>query len=225
MQLIEGTALSDLCDYSFGDHMGAAFIPPVVDGFMKYANESNTEFLNKCKEFETMTLFIDNIRLYNRPVLANAGNDADWVTHLLQTNDLLALCATLPNKFIIFTGQEDTPLDDKIKVPDNVLGVHAVNAIYNNDKVHPFPFGVQRKMTDKDNRIEILTELAEKEEHQEPTKLLYINLWSLISVKKSLYLSCGKYLESLSNLHVVQSCCSNCGKYSLSGFLSIPQFM
>ena len=178
MEIINGTALSDLCDYSFGDHMGAASIPRPKDGFMKLANASNTEFLDKCKEFEgkVMTLFIDNIRLYNRPIWANEGSDAEWVKFLLLTNDLLALCAILTkNKFIIFCSHEDTPIDKHIKIPDNVLGIHAVNAEFYHEKVYPFPYGLQREMGENDDRLSIMKELVEKDEHQEPTKLLYIN--------------------------------------------------
>jgi hypothetical protein len=119
-------------------------------------------------------LFIDNIRLYNRPVWANAGLDALWVEQLLMHNDLLALCASLPkNKFVIFTSHEDTPIDSYIKIPENVLGIHAVNAEFNNEKIHPFPYGLQRQLGENDNRVKIM--LEELEVIQEPTKLLYIN--------------------------------------------------
>ena len=175
MEIIEGQALSNKCDFSFGDHMGAASIPHPKGGFMKPANSSNTEFLLKCKEFEgkIMTLFIDNIRLYKRPVYAKEGSDREWVEYLLTNNDLLALCAKLlNNKFIIFTSHEDTPIDEYIKLPYNVLGVHAVNAEFNNDKVIPFPYGVQREL-ENDNRIAILKKEIGK--RHKPTKLLYIN--------------------------------------------------
>lgn len=178
MEIINGTTLSDLCDYSFGDHMGAASIPKPKGGFMKYANEGNTEFLTKCKQFEgrVMTLFIDNIRLYDRELWVNAGSDAEWVKHLLENNDLLALCAKLPqNKFIIFTSHEDTPIDEHIKVPENVLGIHAANALFNNEKIHPFPIGVQRELGENDNRLKILKEVVVKDEFSGPKKLLYIN--------------------------------------------------
>lgn len=178
MNIINGTTLSDKCDYSFGDHMGAASIPRPKGGFMKVASKLNKEFLEECKKFEgkVMTLFIDNIRLYNRPIWANAGSDAEWVTYLLTNNDLLDLCATLPNnKFVIFCAHEDTPIDEYIKIPPNVLGIHAVNAEYFNDKIHPFPYGLQRQFGDDDQRLAIMKEVVEKDEHQEPTKLLYIN--------------------------------------------------
>ncbi len=179
MEIIEGTALSNLCDYSFGDHLGGSSPKDLPGGFMKYANDGNREFFARCKKFEgkIMTLFIDNIRLYPRNLEVDA-TDAGWVKHLMETNNLLYLCEKLPkNKFIIFCSHEDTPIDEQIKIPDNVLGIHAVNAGYFNDKIHPFPYGVQRVINrpkdDIDNRIDILnSELYTK---QTPTKLLYIN--------------------------------------------------
>ncbi len=176
MKIIEGTALSNMCDYSFGDHMGVASIPKPVGGFMKYANWGNLEFIEECKKFEgkAMTLFIDNIRLYPRPIWANEGNDARWIAHLLETNDLLGMCAKLvKNRFVIFCSHEDTPIDDKIVIPSNVLGIHAVNAEYFNDKIHPFPYGLQRELGKNDNRVKILEESLD--EKIKPTKLLYIN--------------------------------------------------
>lgn len=176
MKLIEGTALSNLCDYSFGDHLGGANPVDTNGGFMKDANQDNIEFVDKCKEFEgkVMTLFIDNIRLYRRPVITNAGPDAEWVKYLMGRNDLLLLCSKLPNnKFIIFTSHEDTPIDTFIEIPDNVLVIYAVNAKYHDYRVYPFPYGVQRKIGPNDNRQEIL--LEEINNHREPAKLLYIN--------------------------------------------------
>lgn len=177
VQIINGTTLSNLVDYSFGDHLGGLDSVNLPGGFMKLANPSNTEFLDKCKEFESriMTLFIDNIRLYSRPLLIKA-EDLAWINYLLSNNDLLALCATLPNnKFLIFTSHEDTPIDEYIKVPENVVGIHAVNALYNNDKIHPFPLGLQREIGQDDNRLEIMKEMVKKDDDYFPTKLLYIN--------------------------------------------------
>lgn len=180
LEIINGTSLSDLCDYSFGDHLG--YLDPIQlkGGFMKYAHPNNTEFIEKCKEFEgrIMTLFIDNIRLYNRPVWANEGDDARWIEYLMSTNDLLYLCSELTkNKFVIFCSHEDTPIDDKIVVPENVLGIHAVNAGFFGGKVHPFPYGLQRPINRTgdviDNRIGILR--SEIDRPFKPTKLLYIN--------------------------------------------------
>lgn len=178
MKIIEGTALSNMCDYSFGDQLGEISSPHIKGGFMKYANWGNLEFVEACKKFrgKIMTLFIDNIRLYSRPIWANEGNDALWVAHLLETNDLLALCGKLThNKFVIFCSHEDTPIDDKIIVPSNVLGIHAVNAAYFNEKIHPFPYGLQRELGDNDNRVRIMKGVVEKDEQQLPHKLLYIN--------------------------------------------------
>ncbi len=177
MEIINGTALSNLCDYSFGDHMGYASIPKPKGGFMKYANEENIEFLEECKKYEgkIMTLFIDNIRLYNRDLVVKNEHDAKWIGYLLATNDLLALCATLPkNKFVIFCSHEDTPIDSTIKVPDNVLGIHAVNAEFFNEKIHPFPYGLQRPF-ENDPRLSIMKDIVKRDEYQHPTKLLYIN--------------------------------------------------
>lgn len=179
MEIIEGTALSNLCDYSFGDHLGGSNLENSVythGGFMKEANQDNREFHEKCKEFEgkVMTLFIDNIRLYRRPVLTNVGRDTQWVDHLMSRNDLLLICSLLPkNKFIIFTSHEDTPIDIHIEVPTNVLAIYAVNAKYHDYKVLPFPYGVQRKLGPNDFRHEILKQEIGK--IIEPTKLLYIN--------------------------------------------------
>lgn len=175
MEILEGSALSKLVDYSFGDQM--ALWNPGLVGEMKYANATNAEFINKAKEFEgkLMTLFIDNIRLYPRKIKSDV-RDKEFVDYLMKTNNLLALCSLLPaNGFIIFTGQEDTPIDSQILLPFNVLKVYAVNALYNNDKVIPFPFGVQRQMNPEDNRLEILKLYVEHDVKIEPTKLLYIN--------------------------------------------------
>lgn len=177
-EIINGTSLSNLCDYSFGDHMGAASIPRPKGGFMQMANSENKEFLAKAEHYrgKTMTLFIDNIRLYNRPLWANQGSDAEWVTYLLQNNDLLNLCSSLPeNKFIIFTSHEDTPIDSSIKIPENVIKIYAVNAEFFGDKISPFPYGLQRELGEDDHRISIMKDLVHKDEHIEPTKLLYIN--------------------------------------------------
>lgn len=179
MEVINGTKLSELCDYSFGDHLGGRESNILLGGFMKEANEKNVEFLEKCKSFEgkVMTLFIDNIRLYKRGIWCKPI-DMVYVRYLLDNNDLLKLCASLTNnKFIIFCSHEDTPIDDYIVVPENVLGIHAVNAAHFGGKVHPFPYGVQRPINRPgepiDNRIEIIEEEIGKE--QVPTKLLYIN--------------------------------------------------
>lgn len=178
MQIIEGTTLSKMVDYSFGDHLGGLDPTNLIGGHMKFASEFNREFIDRCKQFEgrIMTLFIDNIRLYNRPLEVNAGPDEQWVQFLLENNDLLATCATLPrNKFIIFTSHEDTPIDAYIRLPDNVLGIHAVNALYNTERIHPFPIGLQRQIGINDNRLEIMKQFVDRDRDEEPTKLVYIN--------------------------------------------------
>lgn len=179
MEIINGTSLSELCDYSFGDHLGGNDGIALKGGFSRPAHWSNQEFLVACKKREgkIMTVFIDNIRLYNRPIQAKE-EDMPYVNYLLEYNDLLALCSKLPrNKFIIFTSHEDTPIDNRIGVPDNVLGIHAVNAEYFGDKIHPFPYGAQRTINRPDepidNRLAILKE--EIDRFQVPTKLLYVN--------------------------------------------------
>ena len=178
MEVINGTSLSNMCDYSFGDHLGGLDSENLPGGFIKPAHPSNAEFLVKCRKFEgkIMTLFIDNIRLYNRSIEVQEGPDASWVSYLLTYNDLLKLCGDLPNnKFIIFTSHEDTPIDQYINIPDNVLGIHATNAVYNNDKIIPFPYGLQRPIGQNDHRLEIMKEEVERDEAVLPTKLLYIN--------------------------------------------------
>lgn len=174
MEIIEGNKLASLVDYSFGDHM--SLWNEKLAGNMSYANADNSEFLAKAKEFKgkVMTLYIDNIRLYPRPIDTDTPNDKDFVSYLMKTNNLLALCSLLPqNGFVIFTGQEDTPIDKFIVLPFNVERVYAVNALYNTEQIIPFPFGVQRRMDATDERIEILKENLP--EHRTPTKLLYIN--------------------------------------------------
>jgi len=176
MEIIEGHALSKLCDYSFGDHLWMSN-PEALDGCCKMANAHNFEFLEKAQEFldNTMTLFIDNVRLYGRPVATSSEIDRDWIQYHQNSNDLLALCYSLPRiKFIIFTSHEDTPIDEHIKIPDNVLGIHAVNAGFFGGKIHPFPYGLQRRIR-IDNRLAIMKANVEEDKRVEPQKLLYIN--------------------------------------------------
>lgn len=178
--IINGTSLSDRCDYSFGDHLGGLNPEALKGGFMKLANDGNVEFRDKCREFEgrVMTLFIDNIRLYKRIIKVSSEEDKKWVEYLMASNDLLELCASFPkNKFVIFCSHEDTPITIPIKIPANVLGIHAVNAEFNNQTIIPFPYGLQRPINrpgeDVDHRLEIMGDEIGKP--YEPTKLLYIN--------------------------------------------------
>ena len=161
MELIEGIAVSELCDYSFGDQSGQWGNIPT--SFMKDANLNNLEFASKVfevkKERDYMTLFIDNIRLYKREIKDVKPEDKAYVDSLMDKSDLLKLCAAFPDmRFIIFTNLEDTPIDEYIfdAIPDNVLRISAVNAIAHGGKVVPAPYGVQRRMNDGDDRIDIL---------------------------------------------------------------------
>ena len=130
---------------------------------MKDANLLNTEFATKVfeikKEREWMTLFVDNIRLYKRPIEEVKPEDKKYVDSLMETSDVLKLCNHYEGmKFIIFTNLEDTPTDQYIfaSIPENVLCVSAVNAIAHGGKVVPAPYGVQRRMSRLDTRIDQL---------------------------------------------------------------------
>ena len=161
MELIEGIAVSELCDYSFGDQSGQWGNIPT--SFMKDANLNNLDFASKVfeikKERDYMTLFIDNIRLYKRDIKEVKPEDKAYVDSLMENSDLLKLCATFPDmRFIIFTNLEDTPTDEYIfdAIPENVLRISAVNAIAYGGKVVPAPYGVQRRMSDSDDRVDLL---------------------------------------------------------------------
>ena len=177
MELIEGVALSELCDYSFGDQSGQW--GSIYTSFMKDANFLNTEFATKVfevmQERDYMTVFIDNIRLYKRNIPSTKPQDRDYVNALMARSDLLDLCSNFTQmKFIIFTNLEDTPIDNQIRVPDNVLCISAVNAIAYGDKVIPAPYGVQRRMNQSDDRIEKLIDSMEYVPSN-PRGLLYVS--------------------------------------------------
>ena len=177
MKLIEGVALSELCDYSFGDQSGQW--GSIYTSFMKDANFLNTEFATKVfevmQERDYMTVFIDNIRLYKRNIPSTKPQDRDYVNALMARSDLLDLCSNFTQmKFVIFTNLEDTPIDDQIRVPDNVLCISAVNAIAYGDKVIPAPYGVQRRMNQSDDRIEKLIDSMEYVPSN-PRGLLYVS--------------------------------------------------
>ena len=177
--LIESTNLSELCDYSFGDQ--ASIVHNLFCASMKPANLNNNEFLKlynnkKEKGVKIMTLFIDNIRLYKRDIKSVKSSDKPWVNSLMDESNLLKLCSVLSDmSFIIFTGHEDTPIDEYIfnKIPENVLSIVAVNAESFGGKVLPLPYGLQRKLTPNDNRLEIIQDMLEYEVI--PNKLLYVN--------------------------------------------------
>ena len=123
-----------------------------------------------------MTLFIDNIRLYKRPIKEVKPEDEKYVNSLMSRSDLLELCSTFPQmKFIIFTNLEDTPTDQYIfsSIPENVLCVSAVNALAHGDKVIPAPYGVQRRMDRLDTRIDQLKNAMGK--NLDPPLQFYIN--------------------------------------------------
>ena len=188
MELIEGVALSKLCDYSFGDQSGQW--GNIYTSFMKDANFLNTEFATKVFEVmqtrDYMTVFIDNIRLYKRKIASVKPEDERYVNALMARSDLLDLCSNFSQmKFIIFTNLEDTPIDDFIlnKIPDNVACISAVNAITHNDKVIPAPYGVQRRMNPSDDRIEQLTQYMEHVPSK-PRNLLYVSHNESSNVKR-----------------------------------------
>lgn len=181
MNIISGNSIEEMVDYSFGDQAGV--LMGIPGAFMNKANEENKHFLNWCllsNLDKPLALFVDNIRLYKRPIVHNPV-DKVWIDKL-QEEDLLDLCSKMPNDFIIYTSHEDTPIDEYIKnrIPPNVLKIYATNAIYNDDKVIPFPYGLQRKMNFEDKRIEIMEDFIEMQtlEHNgniKPEYLLYIN--------------------------------------------------
>jgi len=183
MKLIEGVALSNLCDYSFGDQSGQW--GNIHTSFMKDANLTNLEFVSKL--FETkksrnyMTLFIDNIRLYKRHIVEVSESDRPYVEGLMEKSDLLRLCSNFSDmKFIIFTNLEDTPIDEYIFdiIPENVLCISAVNAVAHGGKVIPAPYGLQRAMNPNDDRVETMTkysEIANTQKSDMYTWLLYIS--------------------------------------------------
>ena len=178
MELIEGVALSKLCDYSFGDQSGQW--GNIYTSFMKDANLLNLEFPSKVfevkKERDYMTLFIDNIRLYKRDIKDVKPEDKPYVDSLMEKSNLLELCTHFSSmKFIIFTNLEDTPIDECIVVPDNVLCISAVNAIQHGGKVIPAPYGVQRRMSPSDDRIERLGSAMRAGVEPSLFKLLYVN--------------------------------------------------
>jgi hypothetical protein len=179
MELIEGVALSKLCDYSFGDQSGQW--GNIHTSFMKDANLTNVEFVSKLFEIKKsrdyMTLFIDNIRLYKRHIVEVSAADRPYVDGLHEKNDLLHLCSCFPDmRFIIFTNLEDTPTDDYIFdcIPDNVLCISAVNAISHEDKVIPAPYGLQRAMNLQDDRIGVIKNFM-KFPPIKPLTLLYVS--------------------------------------------------
>ncbi len=177
MNLLHGPAIADLCDYDFGDQAGC--LGGVSGAFMKDANESNLEFIKKVNGNKFMTLFIDNIRLYRRKILCSTATDQMRVDKMMEENDLLRVLAEImfmkETKFIIFCNNEDTPITEDIHlhIPQNVLAIYAANAIGYGGKLHPFPYGLQRKLYPVDVRLDVMQSAIKHD--PKPTKLLYIN--------------------------------------------------
>ena len=178
MELIEGVALSKLCVYSFGDQSGQW--SNIYTSFMEEANLTNVGFVTKLFEVQEernyMTLFIDNIRLYKRDIKEVKPEDKEYVNSLMEKSNLLELCYHFSTmNFIIFTNLEDTPIDEYVfgYIPDNVLCISAINAEAYGGKVIPAPYGLQRRMTPDDNRIDNIQRIME--DIPPATKLLYIS--------------------------------------------------
>lgn len=183
MKLLEYEELQKMVDYSFGDHSGV--LGRVPNAFMKKANLKNEEFVKFINETNKnrITLFIDNIRLYKRPINFSDWEhkkpikeyDREWLNNF-NDEDLLELCSYFPNKqFIIFTAFEDTPLDEFIegRIPENVISINATNAVFLNEKINPMPHGIERKMHHGYDHHEILMEYINDE--REASNLLYVN--------------------------------------------------
>lgn len=182
IKLLDSEELQKLVDYSFGDQSGV--LGGVPNAFMKKANILNNEFCNfvNISKKEVITLFIDNIRLYRRPLEYSdwmhrkpiSTQDNHWLAYF-DDEDLLELCAQFPNrKFIIFTALEDTPLDEHIfdKIPKNVLAIYAANGVIFGGKVHPYPHGLERSMYEGYTNQDILKEMMDS--YVEPEKLLFV---------------------------------------------------
>lgn len=169
MNLLENEELQRRVNYSFGDQSGV--LGGVPNAYMKKASIENAEFVSLAKGSvgKTLTLFIDNIRLYKRPLEYSdwlhmkpiTFNDRLWLSQF-EDEDLLELCSMFPlTDFVIYTAFEDTPLDDYIweKIPENVLTIHAANGVVFGGKVHPFPHGIERKMYEGYDHHQILQEM------------------------------------------------------------------
>ncbi len=188
IKLLDNEKLQEMCSYSFGDQSGV--LGGVPNAFMKKANIGNIEFVDLIHNSNRLvkTLFIDNIRLYRRPIEYSdwlhmkpiKPEDKQWLNQF-EDEDLLKLCGQMHmHKFIIFTAFEDTPLDDYIwdKIPDNVLAIHSANGVIFGGKVHPFPHGLERYMYEGYDHQEILKEIMGEQmlwkTIVDPTKLLFV---------------------------------------------------
>lgn len=178
-EFIDQDRLQEMCDYSFGDHGG--FLGAIPQCFMKKANMGNEEFVKGLEGRKKATLFIDNVRLYRRPIEYSdwlhmkpvSETDKRWLAQF-EDEDLLDLCSRFPEvEFTIFTALEDVPLDESIRVPDNVRAIHACNAVYLNEKIHPWPHGLNRLFKDRYNHQVVLR--WQMDRRTKPSRLLYVN--------------------------------------------------
>lgn len=189
MKLLDNEELQRMVDYSFGDHSGV--LGGVPNAYMKSANSSSMWEIQKFVKFietldkEVITLFIDNIRLYKRPLEYSdwlhlkpiSRQDREWLD-LFRYDTLLGLLDGVSlyskKKFVIFTAFEDTPLDDYIwdKIPENVVAIYAANAVVFGGKLHPFPHGIERIMYPGYNHHELLSNAIECT--VEPYKALFV---------------------------------------------------
>lgn len=180
--ILDNEELQDMVDYSFGDHSGV--LGGVPNAYMKKANLENLEFFRFVilSEKPVLSLFIDNIRLYRRPLEYSdwlhkkpiSIQDKQWLSQF-NDEDLLELCSRFPEKkFVIFTAFEDTPLDDYIwgKIPENVLSINCANGVIFGGVIRPFPHGLERIMYQGYNHHELLQEAMASP--TEPSKLLFV---------------------------------------------------
>jgi len=182
MQILDNEELQRMVDYSFGDHSGV--LGGVPNAYMKKANLENLEFFRFVilSEKPVLSLFIDNIRLYRRPLEYSdwlhlkpiSSQDKMWLSKF-DDEDLLDLCSRFPEKkFVIFTAYEDTPLDDYIwdKIPENVISINCANGVIFGDRIKPFPHGLERIMYEGYNHHDLLKEAMASP--AEPSKLLFV---------------------------------------------------
>ncbi len=179
IRLLDNDDLQSMVDYSFGDQSGV--LGGIPQAYMKKANLDNKEFRDFCmnreiaNNYKPITLFIDNIRLYKRPLEFSdwlhlkpiSIPDMQWLNHFHDEN-LLELLGTPPFtnlKFIIFTAFEDTPLDNYIwlDIPRNVKAIYSANGVQFGGRVYPFPHGLERKMYEGYDHQEILKEYIDKQ--------------------------------------------------------------
>lgn len=185
MEFIDQDRLQAMCDYSFGDHGGTigGEKGKVPQAFVKKANLKNEEFVEFANKNEghAAVLFIDNLRLYHRPIKfadwehkkPSSELDLRWMD-LFADEDLLDLCAQFPKTyFIIFTALEDIPLDEYIRIPPNVLSISACNAVYLPEKVKPWPHGLNRIM--RNRYISSVHLRMAMDRKASPSKWLYVN--------------------------------------------------